>query len=165
MGGNYSSPLSVFVLYSRLYTVCTLARNLRLDQETYRADAGQTVLDVAKAMVARNIGAVPVLRDGVLVGIFSERDLMKRVVVEGRQADSTQVGEVMTSDPLVVSPEETPENCMLPMRRHGFRHLPICDGKQLRGLVSLRDLMLHDLNEKDHEVRMMRAYIQASPDV
>ncbi|OLD15885.1 MAG: hypothetical protein AUI85_10470 [Acidobacteriales bacterium 13_1_40CM_3_55_5] len=165
MGGNYSSPLSVFVLYSRLYTVCTLARNLRLDQETYRADAGQTVLDVAKAMVARNIGAVPVLRDGVLVGIFSERDLMKRVVVEGRQADSTQVGEVMTSDPLVVSPEETPENCMLLMRRHGFRHLPICDGKQLRGLVSLRDLMLHDLNEKDHEVRMMRAYIQASPDV
>jgi len=165
VGGNYSSPLSVFVLYSRLYTVCTLARNLRLDQETYRADAGQTVLDVAKAMVARNIGAVPVLRDGVLVGIFSERDLMKRVVVEGRQADSTQVGEVMTSDPLVVSPEETPENCMLLMRRHGFRHLPICDGKQLRGLVSLRDLMLHDLNEKDHEVRMMRAYIQASPDV
>jgi len=140
--------------------ICDLIKN----QETYRADAGQTVLDVAKAMVARNIGAVPVLRDGVLVGIFSERDLMKRVVVEGRQADSTQVGEVMTSDPLVVSPEETPENCMLLMRRHGFRHLPICDGKQLRGLVSLRDLMLHDLNEKDHEVRMMRAYIQSSPD-
>ncbi len=141
--------------------ICDLIKN----QETYRADAGQTVLDVAKAMVARNIGAVPVLRDGVLVGIFSERDLMKRVVVEGRQADSTRVLEVMTSDPLVVSPEETPENCMLLMRRHGFRHLPICDGKQLRGLVSLRDLMLHDLNEKDHEVRMMRAYIQASPDV
>ena len=58
--------------------ICDLIRN----QETYRADAGQTVLDVAKAMVARNIGAVPVLRDGVLVGIFSERDLMKRVVVE-----------------------------------------------------------------------------------
>jgi CBS domain-containing protein len=129
------------------------------------ADAGQTVLDVAKAMVARNIGAVPVLRDGVLVGIFSERDLMKRVVVEGRQADTTRVGDVMTNDPLVVSPEETLENCMLLMRRHGFRHLPICDGKQLRGLVSLRDLILQDLNEKDHEVRMMRAYIQASPEV
>ena len=141
--------------------ICDLIKN----QETYRADAGQTVLDVAKAMVARNIGAVPVLRDGVLVGIFSERDLMKRVVVEGRQADTTRVGEVMTSDPLVVSPEETLENCMLLMRRHGFRHLPICDGKQLRGLVSLRDLILQDLNEKDHEVRMMRAYIQASPDV
>src|SRR5438132_11149692 len=105
--------------------ICDLIKN----QETYRADAGQTVLDVAKAMVARNIGAVPVLRDGVLVGIFSERDLMKRVVVEGRQADSTQVGEVMTSDPRVVSPEDTPENSMLPIRRDDFRNLPICDGK------------------------------------
>ena len=135
------------------------------NQETYRADADQTVLDVAQAMVARNIGAVPVLRDGLLVGIFSERDLMKRVVVEGRQPGNTRLSEVMTTDPLTVSPEETPENCMLLMRRHGFRHLPVCDGKQLRGLISLRDLMLHDLNEKDDEVRMMRAYIQASPDV
>jgi CBS domain-containing protein len=141
--------------------ICDLIKN----QETYRADADQTVLDVAQAMVARNIGAVPVLRDGLLVGIFSERDLMKRVVVEGRQAGTTRVSEVMTSDPLTVSPQETPENCMLLMRRHGFRHLPVCDGKQLRGLVSLRDLMLYDLNEKDDEVRMMRAYIQATPDV
>jgi CBS domain-containing protein len=135
------------------------------NQETYRADADQTVLDVAQAMVARNIGAVPVLRDGLLVGIFSERDLMKRVVVEGRQPGTTRLSDVMTTDPLTVSPEESPENCMLLMRRHGFRHLPVCDGKQLRGLISLRDLMLHDLNEKDDEVRMMRAYIQATPDV
>ena len=141
--------------------ICDLIKN----QETYRADADQTVLDVAQAMVARNIGAVPVLRDGLLVGIFSERDLMKRVVVEGRQAGNTRVSEVMTSDPLTVSPQETPENCMLLMRRHGFRHLPVCDGKQLQGLISLRALMLHDLNEKDDEVRMMRAYIQATPDV
>ena len=141
--------------------ICDLIKN----QETYRADADQTVLDVAQAMVARNIGAVPVLRDGLLVGIFSERDLMKRVAVEGRQAGNTRVSEVMTSDPLTVSPQETPENCMLLMRRHGFRHLPVCDGKQLQGLISLRDLMLHDLNEKDDEVRMMRAYIQATPDV
>ena len=54
---------------------------------------------------------------------------------------------------------------MFLMRRHGFRHLPVCDGKQLRGLVSLRDLMLHDLSEKDDEVRMMRAYIQSTPEI
>src|SRR5438105_15178277 len=95
--------------------ICDLIKN----QETYRADAGQTVLDVAKAMVARDIGAVPVLRDGVVEGIFSERDLMKRVVVEGRQADSTQVGEVVTSETLAVIPGEAPENSMLLMRRHG----------------------------------------------
>jgi CBS domain-containing protein len=134
-------------------------------QDTYRADADQTVFDVAQAMVDRNIGAVPVLCDGLLVGIFSERDLMKRVVVEGRDSRTTRVDEVMTEDPLTVRPDESLENCMLLMRRHGFRHLPVCEGKQLRGIISLRDILLHDLNEKDHEVRMMRAYIQASPEV
>jgi len=139
--------------------------DLITNQDTYRADADQFAFDVAQAMVDRNIGAVPVLRDGLLVGIFSERDLMRRVVVEGRDCRTTRVEEVMTEDPLTVSPDESLENCMLMMRRHGFRHLPVCDGKQLRGIVSLRDILLHDLNEKGHEVRMMRAYIQASPEV
>ena len=134
-------------------------------QDTYRADADQTVFDVARAMVDRNIGAVPVLRDGLLVGIFSERDLMKRVVVEERDSRTTRVDAVMTENPLTVGPDESLENCMLLMRRHGFRHLPVCEGKQLRGIISLRDILLHDLNEKDHEVRMMRAYIQACPEV
>jgi CBS domain-containing protein len=134
-------------------------------QTTHRADADETVLHVAQAMVERNIGAVPILRDGRLVGIFSERDLMKRVVVEGRDPRTTRVDEVMTEDPLTVTPDESLETCMVLMRRHGFRHLLVCEGNELRGIVSLRDILLHDLNEKDHEVRMMRAYIQASPEV
>jgi CBS domain-containing protein len=135
------------------------------NQETYRADVNQTVLDVARAMVDRNIGAVPVLQDGVLVGIFSERDLMKRVVVAGLDPATTRVSQVMTENPLTVGCRDELDTCMVLMRRHGFRHLPICDGKQLVGLVSLRDLMLHDLNEKDDEVRMMRAYIHSTPDI
>jgi CBS domain-containing protein len=134
-------------------------------QNTYRADASQSVFDVAQVMVDLNVGAVPVLRDGLLVGIFSERDLMRRVVVEGRDPRTTRIEDVMTDDPLTVSPDESIETCMILMRRHGFRHLPVCEGKQLRGIVSLRDLLLHDLNEKDHEVRMMRAYIQAAPEM
>jgi CBS domain-containing protein len=134
-------------------------------QQTHRADASQTVLEVAQAMVERNIGAVPILRDGLLVGIFSERDLMRRVVAEGRDSRTTRVEQVMTEDPLTVCPAESLETCMLLMRRHGFRHLLVCEGKELRGIVSLRDILLHDLNEKDHEVRMMRAYIQASPEL
>jgi len=135
------------------------------DQDTYRADVNQTVLDVAQAMVDRNIGAVPVLEDGLLVGIFSARDLMKKVVVEGRDASRTRVGDVMTPDPLTVAPSEELEACMLLMRQHGFRHLPISDGKQLKGMVSLRDIMLRDLTEKDDEVRMMRAYIHSTPQI
>jgi len=135
------------------------------NQETYRAEGAQSVLEVVQSMVTRNIGAVPVLRDGLLVGIFSERDLMKRVVAEGRNPHTTRLEEVMTEDPLTVSPAETVENCMLLMRHHGFRHLPICDGKKLVGIISLRDLLLHDLTEKDYEMRMMRAYIQATPEM
>jgi len=135
------------------------------EQETYRADVSQTVLELARAMVDRNIGAVPVLSEGELVGIFSERDLMRRVVAAGLDPAATRVGEVMTDDPLTVGPNEEVETCMVLMRRHGFRHLPICEGKLLKGLVSLRDIMLHDLNEKDHDIRMMRAYIQATPEL
>lgn len=133
-------------------------------QDTYRADTEQTVCDVVRAMVDRNIGAVPVLQDGELVGIFSERDLMKRVVAEGRDPATTRVRDVMTEDPLTIGPNEDVETCMMLMRRHGFRHIPLCDGKILKGMISLRDIMLHDLDEKAHEVRMMRAYIQAAPE-
>jgi CBS domain-containing protein len=133
------------------------------NQETYRADVAQTVLAVAQAMVERNIGAVPVLRDGLLAGVFSERDLMRRVVVVGLDPAHTLVGSVMTSDPLTVEPNADLETCRFLMRRHGFRHLPVCRNQQLHGMVSMRDILLHDLSEKDDEVRMMRAYIQSAP--
>jgi CBS domain-containing protein len=137
--------------------------NLIKNQDTYRADVGQTVLEVAQAMVDRNIGAVPVLQDGLLVGVFSERDLMRRVVVEGRDPARTRVGEVMTADPLTVEPNADLETCRYLMRRHGFRHLPVCEQQKLHGIVSMRDILLHDLTEKDDEVRMMRAYIHSVP--
>ncbi len=129
---------------------------------TYHAEADQIVIDVARRMVERNIGAVPVLRNGRLTGIFSERDLMKRVVVEGRDPRTTCVGDVMTANLYVVSPHEDVDTCLLLMKQHGFRHLPICDGDRLVGLVSLRDLLAHDLEQKDGEVAAMRAYIQSA---
>ncbi len=134
------------------------------NQETYYAEMGVTVLEAVRAMVERNIGAVPVVHNGKLVGIFSERDLMKRVVAEGCDPRSTCLAEVMTEDPLTININEELENGMALMRRHGFRHLPVCHEGQLVGIVSLRDILLHDLNEKDDEVRMMRAYIHSVPD-
>lgn len=104
------------------------------------------------------------MHNGKLMGIFSERDLMKRVVAEGRDPRSTCLAEVMTEDPLTVSTNEDLESCMSLMRRHGFRHVPVCKDGHLVGMVSLRDILLHDLSEKDDEVRMMRAYIHSVPD-
>ncbi len=133
-------------------------------QDTYQAELGFTVLETVRVMVERNIGAVPVVHNGKLVGIFSERDLMRRVVAEGRDPRSTCMAEVMTDDPLTVNTQEDVQECMAVMRRHGFRHLPVCHDGQLVGIVSLRDILLHDLDEKDDEVRMMRAYIHSMPD-
>jgi CBS domain-containing protein len=138
-------------------------RQLLKDRETYTVNGDQPVLEVARFMVERNIGAVPVLDGGKLVGIFSERDIMKRVLVEGKDPRKTKVSEVMTGNPLVVAADESFANCMLLMKQHGFRHLPILDGPKLVGLVSLRDLLLHEVDEKDGEVRMMRAYIHSVP--
>jgi CBS domain-containing protein len=140
--------------------ICDLIK----DQDTYQADLGHTVLETVRAMVERNIGAVPVLHNGSVVGIFSERDLMKRVVAEGLDPRSTCMAEVMTDDPLIVSMNENITGCLAVMRRNGFRHLPVCHEGQLVGMVSLRDILLHDLDEKDDEVRMMRAYIHSVPD-
>jgi len=140
--------------------ICDLIKN----PETYQAELGHTVLETVRAMVERNIGAVPVLHGGELVGIFSERDLMRRVVAEGRDPRATCMAEVMTDDPMAVSINEDLETCTTLMRRNGFRHLPVCHEGHVVGMVSLRDILLHDLNEKDDEVRMMRAYIHSTPD-
>ncbi len=140
--------------------ICDLIK----DQETYQAELGHTVLETVRAMVERNIGAVPIIHNGLLVGIFSERDLMRRVVAEGREPRSTCMAEVMTDDPLAVGMGEDLETCMTLMRRNGFRHLPVCHEGHLIGMVSLRDILMHDLDEKDDEVRMMRAYIHSTPD-
>jgi len=132
------------------------------DRDVYFVEASRSVLDAARFMAERNIGAVAVVRGDELVGIFSERDLMKRVVAPGKDPSTTTVEEVMTADPLVVSPQEKITDCMRMMKEHSFRHLPICDGRKLKGLLSLRDLLLHDLVEKDGEIQSMRAYISAA---
>lgn len=141
-----------------------LIRDLLKQQTIVSVDSNQTVLDAARMMVEHNIGAVPVLQQGQLVGIFTERDLMSRVVVEGKDPARTPVAQVMTEDPMTVRSEDPLETAMTLMRRHGFRHLLVCAGRELKGVVSLRDILLHDLDEKDDEVRMMRAYLHSTPE-
>ncbi|PYX85666.1 MAG: hypothetical protein DMG68_17520 [Acidobacteria bacterium] len=109
------------------------------DRRVYSCDADQTVVEAARFMMEHNIGAVPVLRNGELVGMFSERDIMNRVVAV--------VSEVMTANPRSVSVDESVDECLFLMREFGFRHLPICEGKQLRGVISLRDVMLRSAKE------------------
>jgi CBS domain-containing protein len=123
------------------------------DRKVCSIEADSTVLEAARYMMEQRIGALPVLRNGALVGIFSERDIMNRVVAVGRLPGSTKVSEVMTANPKAVDVGESIENCLYLMREFGFRHLPIVDGKELKGLVSSRDILLRYISLKEAEQR------------
>ncbi len=136
-------------------------REILHGRDVYSVMADNTVREAAVYMAQRNVGAAPVLRDSELVGVFSERDVVRRVLMEGRDWNTTKVGEVMSSNPLTVNPGEDLERCMLLMMKNNFRHLPVTEGQRLVGFVSMRELLVHDLDEKEIEVRMMRAYMSA----
>ena len=131
----------------------TTLRELVKDRKIYSVEATRTVLEAARFMMEHNIGALPVLRNGELTGILSERDIMNRVVAVGRTPGTTAVSEVMTANPRAVPADETIEECLFIMREFGFRHLPIVDGKDLRGLVSLRDVLMHQTAELERQAR------------
>jgi CBS domain-containing protein len=129
----------------------TTLRDLVKDRRIYSVEATRTVLEAARYMMEHNVGAVPVLRNGELIGILSERDIMNRVVAVGRTPGTTAVSEVMTANPRAVPADETIEECLFIMREFGFRHLPIVDGKDLKGLVSLRDVLMHHAAELERQ--------------
>jgi len=131
----------------------TTLRHLVKDRRVYSVEATRTVLEAARYMMEHNVGAVPVLRNGELVGILSERDIMNRVVAVGRTPGTTAVSEVMTANPRAVPADETIEECLFIMREFGFRHLPIVEGKELKGLVSLRDVLMHQAAELERQAR------------
>ena len=137
-------------------------RELLSNRTIHYVQPDQTVSEAADYMVECNVGAVPVLDGTQLVGIFSERDLMRRVVTEGRNPQSTYIAEVMSTDLRTVTPSTGSEEAMCLMQTYGIRHLPVCDGPMLVGFLSLRDLLRCHLDEKSIEADSMRAYIQAS---
>ena len=109
-------------------------------------------IPVAIALVTI-VAFLPVLRNGDLAGILSERDIMNRVVAVGRTPGTTAVSEVMTANPRAVAADESIEECLFIMHEFGFRHLPIVEGKELRGLVSLRDVLMHQAGEMQRQAR------------
>ena len=120
------------------------------------------LVQCALYVVDANVGAAPVLEGTLLVGIFSERDIMSKVVTKGRDPVTTRIADVMSTELRTVTPDLSCDEAMLMMQTHGIRHLPVCEGKTLVGFLSLRDLMRQTLDEKCGEADMMRAYIQTS---
>jgi len=131
------------------------------NRELYSVEPHLTAAEVAHRMAELHVGAILVIKNGKLKGIFSERDFLVRVVVGGRDAESTKVADVMTSN--VASIEETAslEDAMETMRVHNCRHLPVMRNGSVTGFLSMRDLMNFALEQKTEELHHMRAYIHS----
>ncbi|HME71821.1 MAG TPA: CBS domain-containing protein [Myxococcota bacterium] len=122
-----------------------------------------TVMQIAQIMARARVGAIPIVEDDRIVGIFSERDLMTRVVVEGRDPSSTCVCDAMTTEVMTAAPHDTRSECLEKMQRAGFRHLPVLEEGRLMAMLSMRDLLRDEIAEQDEEIRGLRAYLHQTP--
>jgi len=130
-----------------------------VDRDLFSADAAETVADAIRRMADLRIGALVVLQDGQLQGIFSERDVMTRVVMQGLDIRQTFVGDVMTTRVVTVDEEAGVEHAMETMKANRCRHLPVMRGDQVTGILSMRDLMNFELARKTEELVRMHAYV------
>lgn len=130
----------------------------------FHTKSTDTARDAAKMMSDKNVGAVAVLDSGRLVGIFSERDLMKRVVAAGLDPARTEVGAVMTKELVVGRPDDDINDALQKMHSIGCRHLPVVESGNLIGMISLRDLLEIDDDTQRKRASFLRELVTYSPD-
>jgi CBS domain-containing protein len=126
------------------------------------ATSGMSVLEAATYMDIHNIGALPVLKDGKLAGIFSERDIIRRCIVKKLDLEQTRIDDVMTKKVIVVESHDTTSYCLKIMKQENIRHLPVREDTELIGMISVRDLLVNELHEKEEKIEILNAYIQYS---
>jgi CBS domain-containing protein len=119
----------------------------------------QSVLEAIKVLAAENIGAAIVMVGDRLVGIFSERDYTRKIVLKGRSSDTTRVEEVMTPNVVVVSPRTKTRECMALMTEKSIRHLPVIDEGRVTGMVSIRDIVSDIIADQDFTIEQLEHYI------
>lgn len=140
----------------------TLEQVLR-SRHLVAAHPEETVLDALRRMTRAGVGALAVMDAERLVGVFSERDLMTRVVVAGRDPATTPVGAVMTRGVITAELNETRDECLAKMQRGGCRHLPVLSGGRVLAMLSMRDLLRDEIEEQVEEIRHLRAYVYQVP--
>ena len=137
-------------------------KDILQDRELYWVEEHPSVAEVARRMAELHVGAIVVLANGLLKGVFSERDLMLRVVLQRRDPDRTPVREVMSTHVVTIDEEANVEEAMENMTALNCRHLPVTRGTRVVGFLSMRDLLHHELAQKTDEIDHMRAYINQS---
>jgi CBS domain-containing protein len=122
-----------------------------------------TVREAVQVMADDNVGIVLVLEGERLVGVFSERDVVRRVVDRGRDPDRTPVGDVMTTQIVVGDPDEDYQSAMRKMDQANIRHLLVVEGPRMLSMISIRDLIRVDRQDKGEEIRYLREYLYQVP--
>ena len=130
------------------------------DPETYSVSPEAMVWDAIQLMSEKGVGALLVSQADKLVGIVSERDYMRKVALMGRASKSTAVKEIMTANPITVTPEETMDACMALMTEKRIRHLPVVTNGDLQGMLSIRDLLESTMEEQNHLIQQLEQYIR-----
>jgi len=121
-----------------------------------------TVYDAIAMMMEKRAGALLVIADGVLVGIISERDYTRKVILQGRSSKDTLVREIMTRSVITVSPDHSVDECMRIMTEHRIRHLPVLEGATIVGVVSIGDLVKAIISEQAHTIGQLHTCISNS---
>jgi CBS domain-containing protein len=125
-------------------------------------DPDATVLEALRLMAEKNIGAVLVMREGKIVGILSERDYARKVVLKGKTSVETRVKEIMTDKVLVVHADNNVEDCMALMTSSHVRHLPVLDGDRLAGLLSIGDIVKAVIADQKFTIEQLSTYISGN---
>jgi CBS domain-containing protein len=131
----------------------------KADQTVYTIGPAASVLDAVKLMAEKNIGALPVMEGPKIVGVITERDYARKIVLMARSSKETPVREVMTSQVMYVRTHQTSEECMALMTETRVRHLPVMDQGKLVGLVSIGDLVKDVIAEQKFIIEQLEHYI------
>lgn len=128
-------------------------------REVFTVQSGSSVKDVVNYMASKGVGLVPVMKNEKLIGVFSERDLVKRVIAKDKYLILTLVDEVMSTSLVIAKIDESNESVLAKMKEAKTRHILIIDNEKLVGVLSLRDLLEIDLNQCKTTVEVLNNYI------
>ncbi len=124
--------------------------------------AETSVLDAIKLMADKAVGSLLVMQDDKLLGIVTERDYARKVIIKGRSSESTEVGEIMTPDVFTANSQETVNDCMTVMTERKIRHLPVVDDGVVSGMISIGDLVQAIITDQKEEIEHLEHYISGS---